>query len=485
MVWESLRALKAETSESKKASMSRSRSISMSMSRSDQQEPVDDTTEAFAAWLIKQEEESRAATTTSGNTDDHLVEDEHEVERLLSYLRFVELAAGECERERERERERECECEHREHRERRQSQTQSLTQTQIQARDRTQAQMQMKMQMKARKRSRSISDADGCYEILGSGSLVVPVPSGSGMKVTVADAVANDAVAVGHVAAVHPERREVVLALSYDRLCSCSTTTTTRTSSLLASGGYTLVVCGHSLGAALACRVGSLAKERNPSLTVGVYAFGPPPGLGATANGNGNGNGNDSCDATASNANANANVTVIVNNHDCVPRWTPSNLAVLDKLAKWTMRSTFCHFRRHHQARYNASIALVPPFSLPSREWNRFWKTKSKPHNNARTQTRTRAPTRTTLPVNAPAPVPVPTLVPVPGRVHTHRPVGPADDYDNHNNNHNHNNDPDFPHGSHHVLGRLWVDRSMVRDHTLGAYKANLELLLEQVANTI
>merc|ERR1712076_315686 len=127
-------------------------------------------------------------------------------------------------------------------------------------------------------------------------------------------------------------------------------------------------MCGHGMGAALACRVGIAVKRKinkshncdynddsncrhrgmTPSLSrqlrqrddglslseeesfidsnidnVRVYAYGLPSCLPTTAN--------EEDDDDYSHI-----VTSIVNNHDCIPRLTASNLSILQKLLRWT-----------------------------------------------------------------------------------------------------------------------------------------------------
>jgi hypothetical protein len=54
----------------------------------------------------------------------------------------------------------------------------------------------------------------------------------------------------------------------------------------------------------------------------------------------------------------------------------------------------------------------------------------------------------------------------------------------------NHTQDPGIigakvTHGNSQVLKHILIEETMLEDHSLAAYRANLELLVEQIANTI
>jgi len=265
------------------------------------------------------------------------------------------------------------------------------------------------------------------------------------------------------------------------------------TESSFLSSGYTLVLCGHSMGAALACRLGealrqeqhrqpnqlhttgvepSSATTHNPAVPVRVYAFGTPPCFSSRRGRDSNRDRDCSY------------ITSVVNNHDCVPRWTESNLLGLRSVLRGTMERKKKHFQKYfgyqssaYRYRYNRHRdqnpyrngsategkppmppPRIPSFSLSSGDWNTLWKSGRE---------------QTACDPDEPRCI-------VPGKVvciwnHSRDPTIIGAKVHN-----RHNNDPHDD-----VLGRLWVEESMFRDHTIEAYRSNLELLLGQVANTI
>mmetsp|Transcript_970 Transcript_970/g.2275 ORF Transcript_970/g.2275 Transcript_970/m.2275 type:complete len:692 (-) Transcript_970:161-2236(-) len=277
------------------------------------------------------------------------------------------------------------------------------------------------------------------------------------------------------------------------RYLNSSTGQKSEESSSILSSGYSLVLCGHSLGAALVCRLGDMLTQRNNEIDsnpihVRVYAFGPPPCLpvGRTCCEDGRGGGKDY-----------SYIVSVVNNHDCIPRWTESNLVGLKMSLTWTMDRKQRHFLRYHN-RYNPSRSSanpnsesnsmrrhpprIPPFSVSSMEWNTFWKSNQEQNDAILAQGND----------NAAEPKYI-----VPGKVvliwnHSKDPniigakVHVSETKLRHPNSgksyklvHHHQKE------SYGVLGRLWVDEGMFSDHTIDSYRSNLELLLGQVGNTI
>jgi len=263
-------------------------------------------------------------------------------------------------------------------------------------------------------------------------------------------------------------------------------------SSSALSSGYSLVLCGHSLGAAIVCRLGDMLTQRhkdtdlNP-IHVRVYAFGPPPCLPA---------GQKSCKDGRGGGKDYSYIVSVVNNHDCIPRWTESNLVGLKMSLRWTMDRKQRHFLRYHN-RYNQSRSSansnsesnavrrqpprIPPFSVSSMEWNKFWKS-SQEQNDAIAQGN----------ANAAEPKYI-----VPGKVvliwnnsQDSNIIGAKVHVSETKLCHpNSDNSYKLMHRqqkeSHRVLRRLWIDEGMFSDHTIDSYRSNLELLLGQVGNTI
>jgi hypothetical protein len=336
--------------------------------------------------------------------------------------------------------------------------------------------------------------------------------------------------------------------------------------------GYNLIVCGHSIGAALACRLGIALKNSNDNdndiysrgisfngneskseskpesesmteqLGLRVYAFGLPPVCLPTngsrqrshycdESGGGGGGDDDDDDEHHSGDNNDLNknneddysfITSIINNHDCIPRWTQSNLTVLQKQLRWTMDQKKLHVRQHYN--YNNSnhfydnqsyrcsgrqqqttATLPPPFVFSFKEWKKFWKNcKREEKEDEEEQTEEIHQKRNGQihcinnngndPKNYKNRNNVEYIVP--GKIvciwnntqdstiigtnvyHHHRPIMRTSTNVNNNNHRRHNN-------YNNVLGRIWIDESMFYDNTLEAYRSNLELLLGQAANTI
>ncbi len=442
------------------------------------------------------------------NEENSLVEEEEEVERLLTYLRFVHLAK----------------------------------ETSSSSTKPSKSYLGQTARSLRHPNKQIISDANG-YEHLYFSTMDVSVPT----KTQIAK--------VGYMAVVHRYRRELVIAVHYDESLPSSSTVDDRnqiqgilmnslilqhqdhtemsmvspsSSSFLLvdqavksifeetlerflykgtykgretkfsplSLGYSLILCGHSLGAALACRLGDMFKRRNKGSTskesfqVQVFAFGPPPCLPSRHK-------DCKCDGDDSDY---SYIVSIVNNHDCIPRWTESNLVGLTLSLQWTMDRKQRHFLRYHN-RYNHSRPTtnqsttsntmrrpppqIPPFSMSSMEWNSFWKSNQEHYDSKISQ----------LGANASEPKYV-----VPGKVvliwnHSQDPtiigakvhVSEAkhchpSSVNNHHLLHQQHKESLNNNG---VLGRLWVDEGMFSDHTIDAYRSNLELLLGQVGNTI
>ena len=439
--------------------------------------------------------------------DDCLVEEEGEIERLLAYLRCVELAKEAFI-------------------------SSSPSSSPKSYRKRT-------TEFIRRRRKRFIPDTDG-YEQLNVASIEIRGKENESHGAT-----------VDYIAAVHRHRRELVIALHYNESSISSSSADNRdqikdtlmnslvlqhkgsncvvgpaTPSFLLldqavkslqeeillrfwnknsgdkneethfdfSTGYTLILCGHSLGAALACRLGDTFKHPNrekalKSIPVRVYAFGPPPCL-PSPQGLHQNNGGDENDYSY--------IVSVVNNHDCVPRWTESNLAGLQMSLRWTMDRKKRHFLQYHNQYQQARLhrksngnpnpirrpaPRIPPCTLSSGDLNTFWKSSQGCNDRIFSQRDTEkaadskyiVPGKVVLMWNhSRDPTIIGAKVHVPGRRHSH----PNDTNNVYTHMYDHRK-------NHDVLGRLWVEENMFSDHTINSYRSNLELLLGQVGNTI
>lgn len=449
-----------------------------------------------------------------GNRDDRLVEEEEEVERLLTYLRFVELAKEEA-------------------------LTSALSGSSKEKTNHTTGHIR-------RRSGEPLFPIFDGYELLRSATMETQ------------DATDSRRAKVGYTAAVHQGRKELVIAVHYDGLpLSSSTidnrnqiktilmsslflqqeehsatitaaspsssfllldqavtslseeillrylhTNNTREEPSFLSSGYSLVLCGHSLGAALACKLGDVLTQRNratvsKSFQVRVCAFGPPPCLPSRQR-----FGQDGSNFGGEYS----YITSVVNNHDCVPRWTESNLVGLRMSLRWTMDRKRRHFQKYNNRynRYRPSTnnpvtaaadkttparrrpPRIPAFSMSSRDWNTFWKSNHEPNNNA------------FLPQQGDIIDEVGPKFIVPGKVvsvwnHSQDPtiIGAKVHLPETKHRHPSSSNCHAQLLQHHhkgncdVLGRLWVAEGMFSDHTIEAYRSNLELLLGQLANTI
>lgn len=440
------------------------------------------------------------------NKEDCLVEEEGEIERLLAYLRCVELAKEAS----------------------KSSASASASASSKSYRQRT-------TEFIRRRRTHIFPDADG-YEHLNATSLDIQGTDDE-----------SQSAKVDYVAAVHRHRRELVIALHYNELSTSLSSANERdqikeilmnslflqqngdkpgmnsVGSVSASfclldqavkslhkellryltknageendqtnfdfsSGYTLILCGHSLGAALACRLGDVlrhpGRERDSkSLPVRVYAFGPPPCLPTHRDG-------------SDKENDYSYIVSIVNNHDCVPRWTESNLAGMKMSLRWTMDRKKRHFLQYHnqykQDRFHRDsmgtpnsirrpTLRIPPCRLSSGDLNTFWKTSQGSNDgilfqrDPKTGPKCIVPGKVVLMWNhSQDPTIIGAKVHVPEKRHGQSSNSYSSIHRQHDNRKNHD-----------VLGRLWVEENMFSDHTIESYRSNLELLLGQVGNTI
>lgn len=436
--------------------------------------------------------------------EDFLVEEEGEIERLLAYLRCVELAKEA-------------------------SISSSSSAPAKSYRQRT-------TEFIRRRRTHIFPDTDG-YEQLNAATVDIQGKDDESRSAT-----------VEYVAAVHRHRRELVIALHYDESSTSFSSVNERDqikgilmNSLILqhkgdnsgmnsvgsdstsfclfdqavkslhkdillryltkndgnendqthfdfSSEYTLILCGHSLGAALACRIGDVFKhpgreKDSKSIPVRVYAFGPPPCLPTRQDG-------------SEKENDYSYIVSIVNNHDCVPRWTESNLAGMKMSLRWTMDRKKRHFLQYHnqykQARMHRDsmgtpksirrpTPRIPPCRLSSGDLNTFWKTSQGSNDgiifqrDTKTDPKCIVPGKVVLMWNHSQD---PTIIGAKVHVPEQRHLQPSNSYASMHRHHENRK-------NHDVLGRLWVEENMFSDHTIESYRSNLELLLGQVGNTI
>lgn len=347
------------------------------------------------------------------------------------------------------------------------------------------------------------------------------------------------------------EEDEPSVAIAAPTVTPTSTSATSSSSSSFLSSGYTLVLCGHSFGAVLACRLGAAMRDAHRDIKVRVYAFGPPPCLSSTSSSTSSSKSQSHNPNCCSNSNINIGecnenkkdhsyITFVVNNHDCVPRWTESNLMLLGKLLRRTMHRKLLHFcryygryrqqqqrqqqRQHEQNQHSLqttasrSLArIIPPFSLSFRDWSKFWNSNQEELQEGQAQLRLQLQMQLQMQMRGGKNRPGGVVggvegehkrehkhkresnynYIVPGRVvciwnnsqdpsiigaKVHRPRMVAQQHGNSNPTHNHRRGADATDA---VWEQLWIDETMFRDHTIEAYRSNLELLLGQVANTI
>jgi hypothetical protein len=201
---------------------------------------------------------------------------------------------------------------------------------------------------------------------------------------------------------------------------------------------FRIIICGHSLGAGVASLLGVLWKDhcctRQLDLNLHVYAFGPPPCLSRGI-----------CDASKS------YISTIINNHDCIPRLSLASLNSLgDLLVHLDGRLKMCSFspKDMPSARRDvADLRKMNPEAILSPE-SPWWKENS------------------CLSADE---------LLVPGNIYciwNHR-----QDASILGVNNCHSDSP--------LLTNLLIHETALFDHTIEAYRANLELLAEQTANTI
>ncbi|KAG7371340.1 lipase class 3 [Nitzschia inconspicua] len=208
---------------------------------------------------------------------------------------------------------------------------------------------------------------------------------------------------------------------------------------LFIPNGFRVILCGHSLGAGVAGLVGVLWKDfcrtRDLFLDLQVYAFGPPPCLSQSF-----------CIETES------YLTTVINNNDCLPRLSTNSLSSLEThLALVDTRLKMCSLspRDMLTAKRNLSdilklskMAVLSPQDIM-------------PHSGGLAGDEGQ--------------------LAVPGKILCVW---------------NHIEDANIvsvscPHVDSPLLKDFFLDSSMMYDHTVDAYRANLELLAEQTANTI
>jgi len=210
--------------------------------------------------------------------------------------------------------------------------------------------------------------------------------------------------------------------------------------------GYSLTLCGHSLGAGVSCLLGIFLKDEMPDLKLQVYAFATP-----------------ACCSYQASLDCSSYITSIVNNHDCVPRLSLWNVHLMHKLfveldqrledkglAPKDLKSARAYFK--DIIKIDDNLLMTPD------DFNSFL-TKSMDRNaNIATN-----------------PKMIDMELYVPGKVI---------------NMWNHTTDPavvggKVTSGQAPSLRQVFVERNMVSDHAVVKYRQNLLHLIEQTANTI
>jgi hypothetical protein len=228
---------------------------------------------------------------------------------------------------------------------------------------------------------------------------------------------------------------------------------------------FKVCLVGHSISAGVACRLGIILKKTRPLLRLHVFAFGPPACISS-----------DEVESTQD------FITSIVNNNDWIPRMSIVNLRCMmgllertdAKLKRWTLRPADMRTAR----KYCTEIEkLNAELFLTAQELSDFYhlypdKASDRGYCNDKTDLVT---------------------LDIPGRAiflwnHTQDTaiIGATvcTDQSSHASPQTAISTDDFVlnHISH---KKFMVDSTIFYDHTYVAYKNNLELLIEQKANTI
>lgn len=206
--------------------------------------------------------------------------------------------------------------------------------------------------------------------------------------------------------------------------------------------GYSLVVCGHSLGAGVSSLLGMFIKQHLPDLKLHVYAFATP-----------------ACCSYQASIDCADYITSIVNNNDCVPRFSLMNIRMMKKMLalidakldeKGLSPKDFSTARNYMSdlLKIDANLLVTP------QELTDFLEGEiSAPRSDRFTDLE----------------------LYVPGRVISVW---------------NHTNDAGIVGGKvttghSQVLRQVFVEANMISDHSCVSYRENLAQLMEQTANTI
>eukprot|EP00529_Nitzschia_sp_RCC80_P011258 CAMPEP_0113484954 /NCGR_PEP_ID=MMETSP0014_2-20120614/24232_1 /TAXON_ID=2857 /ORGANISM="Nitzschia sp." /LENGTH=628 /DNA_ID=CAMNT_0000378581 /DNA_START=226 /DNA_END=2112 /DNA_ORIENTATION=- /assembly_acc=CAM_ASM_000159 len=226
---------------------------------------------------------------------------------------------------------------------------------------------------------------------------------------------------------------------------------------------YDLYIVGHSVSAGVACQLGMLLKTTRPSTRLQVYAFGPPPCL---------------YDQYQSPRDF---ITSVVNNNDCIPRINMLNLKHMmtlleridSKLKRWTLRSENMRSAKKHRTEMEKLGAQV---FLSAKDLNDFVHLDTHKDLEDCSSTVAGIPGRVIFLWNHTQDTSIIGATVCNSSSHFFPSKQMPSTLDSTASTKQQKNL---------VHEKFMVDPTIFYDHTLIAYKSNIELLIEQKANTI
>ena len=229
---------------------------------------------------------------------------------------------------------------------------------------------------------------------------------------------------------------------------------------------YDVYIVGHSVSAGVACHLGMLLKTSCPSTRLQVYAFGPPPCL------------LDQCQSPRD------FITSVVNNNDCIPRINILNLKHMmtlleridEKLKRWMLRSEDMRAAKKHRVEMEKLGAQV---FLSGKDLNDYVNFDTHIYPEDCGSTVAGIPGRNIFLWNHTQDTSIigATVCNSSSYCFSSKQMpSTLDCFDATTQQQQHGNS---------VQGKFMIDPTIFYDHTLIAYKNNIELLIEQKANTI
>eukprot|EP00529_Nitzschia_sp_RCC80_P012765 CAMPEP_0113456174 /NCGR_PEP_ID=MMETSP0014_2-20120614/8751_1 /TAXON_ID=2857 /ORGANISM="Nitzschia sp." /LENGTH=602 /DNA_ID=CAMNT_0000347619 /DNA_START=627 /DNA_END=2435 /DNA_ORIENTATION=- /assembly_acc=CAM_ASM_000159 len=226
---------------------------------------------------------------------------------------------------------------------------------------------------------------------------------------------------------------------------------------------YELYIVGHSVSAGVACQLGMLLKTTRPSSRLQVYAFGPPPCL---------------YDQYQSPRDF---ITSVVNNNDCIPRINMLNLKHMmtllqridSKLKRWTLRSENMRSAKKHRTEMEKLGAQV---FLSAKDLKDFVHLDTHKDLDDCSSTVTGIPGRAIFLWNHTQDTSIigATVCNFSSRFYSSKQMPSTLD-----------STASTKQQKNLAHEKFMVDPTIFYDHTLIAYKNNIDLLIEQKANTI